>query len=158
VPEATIGAGRVAPFDFAGRWVFSSVVYSLSSSDWIHFDGTLTNNGTNFVAGTIQGGRIAIGAVLEGSYTVLIDSSTSYYDVFMCPTPRAGLTQMTECRQWLYLKTGSPSGPGNPGMAFKYAAGPASIVSGGASSVEKAVATDLPDTLRRARAAVEAMD
>lgn len=142
----------------AGRWVFSSVVSSLSSSDWIHFDGTLTNNGTNFVTGTIQGGRIAVGALMDGSYGVLIDSSTSYYDLFMCPAPRAGLTQMTECRQWLYLKTGSPSGAGSPGMAFKYAAGAASIVSGSAASVDKALATGLPDALRRARAAVGAMD
>lgn len=142
----------------AGRWVFSSVVSSLSSSDWIHFDGTMTNNGTNFVTGTIQGGRIAVGALMDGSYGVLIDSSTSYYDFFMCPAPRAGLTQMTECRNWLYLKTGTPSGSGSPGMAFKYAAGAPAVVNGTAGSVEKAQAAGLTDALQRARAAVAAMD
>jgi len=136
----------------AGRWVYTSVISTLASADWVNFDSTIVSNGNNFVAGTIQGNRVVVGGYLSGSYSVLIDSSTSYYDFFVCPGTGAGVEQLADCREWLYLKTGSPTGSGTPGQAFKYGAAPLAIAPMAASADKAATANALATELVRATA------
>lgn len=132
-----------------GRWVYTSVLTTLASADWLVLDQTIVSNGTPYVAGTIQGGRAAIGGFLTGEYSILIDASTSFYTFFRCPPSGAGTEHLADCREWTYLKTSTPTGAGTPAQAFKFGPAPQAIVTAGDTKGAPKAALDLISELER---------
>lgn len=108
-----------------GSWVFSAAVGTLESGDWLIMATTQNSSSGTAAVGVNLGLRTSVALVdSSGNLGVLVDSSTSYYDLYIFPLQPAGVESLGEGRYWLYLKTSSPTGAGSPAKALKYGAGP----------------------------------
>jgi hypothetical protein len=104
-----------------GEWAFAMNVVGLGDSEFLVFDRPFTgSNGTQYVQMRRRYSSAGLGLASfeqsRGEYLALLDSSTSYYKLFVYP---AGANRSLGGRYWLYLKTASPTGSGNPMVAMR---------------------------------------
>jgi len=97
-----------------GEWAFSAMYSSIGDGEHLTFDGTyVSNTGTQYVQArrTYSTLGLALGRYDAGigKYAVLLDSSTSYYKLFVF---QPGANRALNGNYWLYLKTASPTGDG----------------------------------------------
>lgn len=97
-----------------GEWAFSAMYSSIGDGEHLTFDGTyVSNTGTQYVQArrTYSTLGLALGRYDSGigKYAVLLDSSTSYYKLFVF---QPGANRALNGNYWLYLKTASPTGDG----------------------------------------------
>jgi len=109
-----------------GAWVFTANVANiLQDGDWLNMTTEVNTSNGLAIGGTNLGSRTTVALVSGSDLGILIDSSTSYYDMYIFPMQGTGVESLGNGREWLYLKTGSPTGLGNPALAFKR--GPAPV-------------------------------
>lgn len=104
---------------FAGRWSFSTSAQSGTTNfgNFVTFNSSIQDPALGLVlAGTTENGRtVVVASVSNGTeIRVLIDASTSYYDLYRFPVEFVGPKNAVG-GYYLYLKSSSPSG--NPGLA-----------------------------------------
>lgn len=97
-----------------GEWAFSAVSRSVGDAEHLTFDGTYVSNaGAQYVQAhrTYSTVGLALGRYESslGKYMVLLDSSTSFYKLFLF---QPGANRALNGSYWLYLKTESPTGDG----------------------------------------------
>jgi hypothetical protein len=131
-----------------GEWAYAMNIGTLGDGEFLVFDRTFTaTNGGQFVQGRRR--YTSVGLALGSydtrinEYAVLLDSSASFYKFFVY---QMGANRALEGRWWLYQKTASPTGNGNPMAAVRVRdrtdiASPFSAP----ASAEKAASADLRD-------------
>lgn len=97
-----------------GEWAFSAMYSSIGDGEHLTFDGLyVASNGTQYVQArrTYSTLGLALGRydASIGKYAVLLDSSTSYYKLFVF---QPGANRALNGNYWLYQKTASPTGEG----------------------------------------------
>jgi hypothetical protein len=101
-----------------GIWVYSALGLTSEFTFWLTFDGTLTDPTLGLVAtGETSSGRLAIGAYANGGaeIRVLVDSSSSFYQLWRFPTSFFDSNNGYGL-WWLYQKGSSPTGDGRLGL------------------------------------------
>lgn len=137
-----------------GSWVFSAAVSTLESGDWLTMASIQNTAQGTAAVGINLALRTSVALVdSSGNLGVLVDSSTSYYDLYIFPLQPAGVENLGDGRYWLYLKTGNPTGLGSPTRALKYGPGPAST---NVEPVSEKKMADLTSALRTAMQGLEA--
>lgn len=137
-----------------GSWVFSAAVSTIESGDWLTMASLQNTEQGTAAVGINLALRTSVALVdSSGNLGVLVDSSTSYYDLYIFPLQTAGVENLGDGRYWLYLKTGSPSGLGSPTRALKYGPGPATSE---VEPVSEKKMANLTSALRSAMQSLEA--
>lgn len=97
-----------------GEWAFSAVSRSIGDAEHLTFDGLyVSNTGAQYIQArrTYSTIGLALGRYESslGKYMVLLDSSTSFYKLFVF---QPGANRALNGNYWLYEKTASPTGDG----------------------------------------------
>ena len=97
----------------AGEWSTSEgdPIFPIYFSERISLSIPGLSSGLAFLGGSRTGspGNLAVGAWQDGQFTMLLDSSTSYYHLYIF---NLNTFNRAEGLQWVYLKSGSPTGSG----------------------------------------------
>ena len=109
------------PYKLFGEWsvVIGSTNFPVYFGDRLAFGSTFSSAGILYASGSRTGSssNVALGRQeADGSWLVLLDSSTSYYTAYSFRF--SGLNTM-EGRSWTYLKSGTLSGSGTPFVGLR---------------------------------------
>lgn len=114
------GLDTRAPHLLLGEWavIQGAPVLPIYFGDRLSLLTTVTSEGRLFAAGNRTGApaRLAVGFQEGAAWYLLLDSSTSYYTLYVFRF--AGLNQV-QGSAWTYLKSGSPSGAGLPFLGHR---------------------------------------
>lgn len=126
------------PHKLFGEWsiVIGSASFPVYFGDRLGFSATDYSNGLLYAVGSRTGSspNIALGRRdADGSWYILLDSSTSYYEFFQFRF--SGLNTM-EGTSWTYLKTSLPSGAGLPFVGLRSGSA-MSVINGTGPALQK---------------------
>lgn len=147
VERIAFGVNPAAPRKMFGEWaiVSGSISFPVYFGERIQFDDTYTSSdGTVSATGNRAGdfGEIAVSMQhSDGSWSILLDSSMSYYQYFNFTF--SGLN-VIEGRNWTYLKASSLSGSGLPFIGFRSRSARAVANGDGPGVSTRAVTPDEP--------------
>lgn len=129
------------PYKMMGEWslVIGSKLFPVYFGDRLAFGDTFNSGGVLMAAGSRTGSSSNLAVASQqpdGTWSILLDASTSYYDYFTFRF--SGLNTM-EGTSWTFLKTSALSGSGLPFIGLR---------SGSASSVINGVGPALQQSSR----------